>query len=62
MSMRSADLQTINASLQRLQQRLIYAVIGVGLVIAAVLAPIPLGHWGLGGLGALALLRAWWRR
>lgn len=62
LSMRSADLQAINASLQRLQQRLIYAVIGVGLMIAAVLAPIPLGHWGLGGLGTLALLRAWWRR
>lgn len=61
LSMRSDDLARINGNIAGLQQRLVLAVIGVGLVIAAMLSPVPLGTWLCAPIGALALLRAWWK-
>jgi ubiquinone biosynthesis protein len=61
LSMRSADLAALDASVQRLQRRLVAAVAGVGLVIAAVLAAVPLVKLACGLGGAVALLAAWRR-
>lgn len=61
LAMRSDDLARINANIAGLQQRLVLAVIGVGLVIASVLSPIPLGTLLCAPIGAVALIRAWWK-
>src|SRR5690606_20375104 len=61
LSMRSDDLKTINASLQQMQRRVIAAVVGVGMVVAAVLALVPGVKIVCGVVGAIALIRAWWK-
>ena len=61
LSMRSDDLKTINASLQQMQRRVIAAVVGVGMVVAAVLALVPAVKIVCGVVGAIALIRAWWK-
>lgn len=73
LAMRSKDLVELNLTLQRLQRRLATAIAGAGLLgVAAVLHAlgaggpellhVPLWTWLSGGLGAIALLSAWWRR
>lgn len=73
LAMRSEDLAELNLTLQRLQRRLATAIAGAGLLgVAAVLHAlgaggpellhVPLWTWLSGGLGAIALLSAWWRR
>lgn len=73
LAMRSKDLVELNLTLQRLQRRVVTAIAGAGLLGAAavlhafgvggpVLFHVPLWTWLSGGLGAIALLSAWWRR
>ncbi|AER57726.1 putative ubiquinone biosynthesis protein UbiB [Pseudoxanthomonas spadix BD-a59] len=73
LAMRSKDLAALNLTLQRLQRRVVTAIAGAGLLGAAavlhafgvggpVLFHVPLWTWLSGGLGAIALLSAWWRR
>lgn len=73
LAMRSKDLAALNLTLQRLQRRVVTAIAGAGLLGAAavlhafgvggpVLFHVPLWTWLSGGLGAMALLSAWWRR
>jgi len=72
LAMRSRDLVTLDASLQRLQKRAVGAITGVGLLAIATLMYVlqpPGWYWGdlpvlsLGAaaVGAFALARAWWR-
>ena len=64
------QLELIRTEISRLHRRLSYAVVGVGLIIAAgvlngvsaqtskLLGPLPVGVWMLGGLGVLAIIAA----
>jgi len=72
LSMRSRDLAALDASLQRLQTRAVGAITGVGLLaIAALMYVLEAPGWYVGdapvlsllaaAVGAVALLRAWWR-
>jgi len=72
LAMRSRDLVALDASLQRLQKRAVGAITGVGLLAIAalmyVLQPpgwywgdVPAWSWLSGAVGAVALLRAWWK-
>jgi ubiquinone biosynthesis protein len=72
LSMRSRDLAALDASVQRLQTRAVGAITGVGLLAIAalmyVLQPpgwywgdVPAWSWLSGAVGAVALLRAWWK-
>lgn len=69
LAVRSADLQALDASLRRLQRRIVTAIAGSGLLLAAALlygleasgpqlAGAPLWSWVAGLLGAVTLLRA----
>lgn len=69
LAVRSADLQALDASLRRLQRRMVTAIAGSGLLLAAALlygleapgpqlAGAPLWSWVAGLLGAVTLLRA----
>ncbi|QCO66758.1 ubiquinone biosynthesis regulatory protein kinase UbiB [Luteimonas yindakuii] len=71
--MRSTDLAALTASVHGLQRRVVGAIVGVGLLIAASvlyaleaggpsLAGIPLAAWAAGLGGLWALLAAWPRR
>ena len=71
--MRSSDLAALNDSVHGLQRRVVGAIVGVGLLIAASvlyaleaggasLAGIPLAAWAAGLGGLWALLAAWPRR
>ena len=72
LSMRSRDLAALDASVQRLQKHAVGAITGVGLLAIAalmyVLQPpgwywgdVPAWSWLSGAVGAVALLRAWWK-
>lgn len=73
LAIRSEQLQTINATLRRVQIRIVTAIGGSGLlVVAAVLfslnpqpstlSLLSIGTWMIAGLGGLALCNAWLRR
>ncbi|WP_066092978.1 ubiquinone biosynthesis regulatory protein kinase UbiB [Xanthomonas massiliensis] len=71
-AVRSADLRALDASLRRLQVRVVTAIAGSGLLLVAAvlyglkaagpqLAGAPAWSWVTGVIGALTLLRAAWR-
>jgi len=72
LSMRSPDIIQLERTFKRIQRRIVTAIAGAGLVLAAVvlhsfqsggplLAGLAIGVWISGGLGSLALLIAWLR-
>ena len=68
---RSRELEKLRADMRRQHERLIYAVVGTGMVVAAavllgldgyapeMLGPAPIGTWLLGGVGLALILAAW---
>jgi len=72
LTMRSPDITRLERTFKRMQRRIVTAIAGAGLVLAAVvlhsfnsggppLAGVSLGAWISGGLGIVALAAAWLR-
>ena len=73
LSMRSAELAALDASVRRLQSRLVGALAGAGLLVTAAVLygfnagssqwlGMPVASWVAGVPGVAALAWAWWRR